>query len=200
MAFVKKNLNAILAAGLGVLQFILLALPFMGAKVSFFGSTMKQTVGGYEVMGGEIAYSVFVVLAMVVGILMMLVGIYALVQATVVPTLPGKFGKFDLAKICQIAGFVFAGMSVLMLLVGIIECASNSEANAYASATAYVGIGGWLYTLFAVAGAAAPIVLNRIGFLANKEEAVVLNPICPACGREVTEADAFCPGCGNRLK
>ncbi len=172
MAFIKKHFYGLVAAGLGVLQFILLAMPFANATVtSFWGGTQTVTANGYETLSGGTAYSVFLVISMIVGILLMLIGAYALVRSLAVPSLPDGFGKFHVNKICKFALWGFGGIVLLTLTIGLIE-ALDASASAYGiQARAGIGAGCWLYALLAASGAAAPIVLEKVGFFADPAEA-----------------------------
>lgn len=223
MAFIKKNFYGLLAAGLGTLQFLLFAMPFLS-----YNGWGRYNFNAYDLMGGDSGTGVFLIITLIVGILLMLVGAYALVRSLAVPAMPDGFGPVTVEKACTFGLWGYGGVAFTTLIVAMIDLGD-------AMGTIAIGIGAWLLVLLALHAAATPIVLPRIGFFNEKAPAPEAAPaayeamptapyapvvpeaypaapvapvapatavppkFCPNCGAAQGTPSTFCTNCGARL-
>lgn len=133
---ILDNLSYLFCACLGILNFILLAFPYVAIKIALgpYGS-LKEGVSGYRIMElfdanfGGVMSALFQVLILVVGIAMLVWGVLGLLKGFgVLNKFPDKLGKVDCKKIAEILLYVFA-ILVFLLLVFLIVYVASSNAD-----------------------------------------------------------------------
>jgi hypothetical protein len=178
MKKMSKYLNWIFYAGLGLLNFILLAIPYLTLKVSYgdlggfagyYGglSDYHKGVGGYKVMnlwsggfGGAMSslMQLFILLA---GIALFVLGAAGFLKELKIAKLPDKIGKFGYEKIGGLLMISLGALNVLLLIFLIIFCAANSESGEYGVFAGYSLNAGIFIALIFTAGAFIGLKLLR---------------------------------------
>lgn len=200
---IKKNLVYSLCAALGVLQFILFAIPYFAAFVSGFGHEESEGFSGYKVMDlwdsdfGGVMSSLVQVLILIVGIGLLAIGVIGLLKAFDVVDLTDKFGKLDLKEIGKKGIFVYGGLHVALFIFMIIFTASNTESMGSLSAGFSLSVG--LFLAIIVAGAAvAALILVPKKFPVD-ENAPSVTYVCAQCGKKSKASNKFCAACGGAI-
>ncbi len=213
---ILANLSYVFCAGLGLMQFILLAIPYVASFYSYdYGSyggkgSDSEGISGYKVMDlwdggfGGVMSSLFQILLLLLGIAMLAYGVLGLLKAFgMFDKLPDKVGKFSTKKVGEFALYAYAGLNVLLFIFLIILCASNTESESSYGYTVSAGIrlsaGIFITLIFAVGSVVAKILLEK-KFPVTDENAPKVEYLCSNCGKKVKKGVKFCPECGGAVQ
>ena len=175
---ILSNLSYVCCAALGLLNFILLAIPYVASFVSYdlgeWGGKQSDSAGisGYNVMRlwdggfGGVMSALFQILILILGIAMLAYGVCGLLKAFgTFKAFPDKLGKLETKKIGEYALFGYAGLNGLLLVFLIILCATNTKTDNSFGSTASAGIrlsaGIFVTLVFAVFAVVALKVLQK---------------------------------------
>ncbi len=131
---ILDNLAYLLCACLGLLNFILLAFPYVAIKANagIYGSA-REGVNGYKIMElfdanfGGVMSALMQVFILIVGIVMLLWGVLGLLKAFgILTSFPDRIGIFSCKKIAEVLLYLFASLIFLLLIFLIVYVASNS--------------------------------------------------------------------------
>lgn len=214
MSIVKKNLKSLVAATLGLLHFILMALPFRAVKLQVI-SANKTSVSGYKclttggITGG--GFQIFCeVLALLAAIGLLALGGYLVVRAFLKnDKMPAGFGKLTFSKLMNFVHLGYAGSCFLVFVsCVIVSLANSSSAEAFGATVSLkvgLGIGVILLTLLSVGSVVALFILEKKGMFAGDVEeprkaSVKITYACSQCGAPAAAGAAFCGNCGGKIK
>ncbi len=163
MNMVKKNLAYLLCAGVGVLNFILLIIPYVTAFVEASGyGEMTENFSGYQVMSefwSDLGFSgvmigLLQIFVLIAGIALLAIGALGLLESFGVIKLMGNKGK-NIAWYVLVA---YAVLNLLLLVFLIVFCVSNTEEGFGASAGFKLSAGIFVTLVVALAAAVLPKV------------------------------------------
>ena len=200
---IKKNLVYSLCAALGVLQFILFAIPYFAAFVSGYGQSESKGFSGYKVMDlwdtgfGGIMSSIVQILILIAGIALLGIGAIGLLKAFDVIDLTDKFGNLDVKDLGKKGIFAYGGLQVLLFFFMIIFTASNTESMLGMKAGFRFSAGLFITMIFVGAAIAALIVVPKK--FPVDENAPSVTYVCGQCGKKSKASNKFCPACGGAI-
>lgn len=214
MSVLKKNLKSFVAATIGLLHFILMALPFRAVKLKVVSAT-KTAVSGYKclttgaISGG--GFQIFCeVLALLAAIGLLALGGYLVVRAFIKSDkLPAGFGKLSFSKLMNFVHLGYAGACFLVFVSCIIvSLANSSSAEAFGATVSLkigLGIGVILMFLLGTGSVVALFLLEKKGVFAGEKEeprkaSVKITYACSQCGTPAAAGAAFCGACGGKIK
>lgn len=210
MSVLKKNLKSFVAATMGLLHFILMALPFRSVKLKVVSAT-RSSVSGYKCLSaGEITgggFQVFCeILALLAAIGLLLLGSYLIVRAFL------KNDKLPKQPFSKIMNFVHLGYAASCFLVFvscvIVALANSSSTEAFGATISLkvgLGIGVILLMLLSAGSVVALYILEKKGIFAGEKEeprkpSVKITYACSQCGAPSAAGIAFCGNCGGKIK
>ncbi len=215
MEKIKSNLTYVFCAGLGILNFILLAIPYIASYYSYnFGEwggkqSGSEGVSGYKIMDlWELKFtgvmsSLIQLFVLLVGIALLAWGVLGLLKAFgIFDKFPDKFGKFESKKIGEYGLFGIAGLNVLLLVFLIILSAVNTEKYSEYGVEGSAGIrlsAGIFISLVITVGAVVALKLLEKKFPAN-DSGEIITYVCNKCGKKAKSADKFCSACGGEIE
>ncbi len=211
----KKNLTYVFCAGLGLLNFILLAFNYLKSFYSYdygqWGGKRSSSSGisGYKVMDlweakfSGVMSSMFQLLILLVGIALLAWGVLGLLKALgIFDKFPDKVGKFESKKIGELGLFVMAGLNILLLVFLIILSATNTESynenGMKAEAGIKLGAGIFISLIFTVGAVVALKILEKKFPASDSDESVTY--VCKKCGKKAKAKDKFCSACGGEIE
>ncbi len=209
---IKNNLTYVFSAGLGLLNFILLAIPYVASFVKYdlgeYGGKYSNSAGisGYKVMSlwdggfGGVMSSIIQIFILLLGIALFAYGVCGLLKVFgVFEKFPDKLGKFETKKLGEFGLYGFAGLNVLLLIFLIILCATHTESEAgFGSAGIRMSAGIFITLIFAVGAVVALKVLQK-KFPASGENEPQITYTCSKCGKKARAKDKFCNACGGEI-
>ena len=216
-SFVRRNLKWVVCGLFGLLNFILMAIPYMAYcnySIDVYSDTYLDTfkatrdgLSAYDVfdLGKLLAHTraaaaggaagTFSVFALLVGLLMILICAAGLLKSLGVLPIPDKIGKFRVDLAVDIAFIATIALNVLILIcISTVHGITLREAymDDQKFTVGYSISAGVFFTLvFAAGGYAAMIVLDK---KLPKDPCIVT--ICSACGKRCASKSAFCTDCG----
>ncbi len=216
MEKIKNNLTYVACAGLGLLNFIFLAIPyiafFQSIDLGQWGGVQSDSSGisGYKVMdlwdGGfsGVMSALIQVFILILGIALLAWGVMGLLKAFgIFEKFPDKIGKFESKKIGEYGLFGFGGLNVLLLIFLIIFTAVNSETftgdYGVESAGGFKFSAGIFITLVFIIGFIVALKLLEKKFPAN-ESGQTFTYTCAKCGKKAKATDRFCSACGGEIE
>ncbi len=200
---IKKNLVYCLCAALGVLQFILFAIPYFAAFVSGYGQSESEGFSGYKVMDlwdtdfGGVMSSLVQILILVLGIVLLAIGAIGLLKAFDVVDLTEKLGNINLKELGKKGIFAYAGLQVLLFIFMIIFTASNTE-SMFGMTAGFRFSAGLFITMVIVGAAVAALIVVPKKFPVD-ENAPSVTYVCGQCGKKSKASNKFCPACGGAI-
>lgn len=200
---IKKNLVYTLCAALGVLQFILFAIPYFAAFISGGGYDKSEGYSGYKVMDlwdtdfGGVMSSLVQVLILILGIVLLAIGAIGLLKAFDVVDLTDKFGKLNLRELGKKGIFVYGGLQVALLIFMIIFTASNTE-SMFGMTAGFRFSAGLFITIIVVGAAIAAMIVVPKKFPVD-ENAPSVTYVCGQCGKKSKASNKFCGVCGGAI-
>ncbi len=212
----KNNLTYVFCAIIGVINFILLIIPYISSFYSYdlgeWGGKQSNSSGisGYKVMdlwegGFSGAMSSLVqLLILIVGIALLLWGILGLLKAMgTFDKLPDKIGNIEAKKIGEYGLFAMAGLNVLLLIFLIIFTASNSESFSEYGMESSAGFklsAGIFISLIITVGAVVGLKFLEKKYPTSNNSKENVNYICSKCGKKANKEDKFCTACGGEIE
>ncbi len=213
---ILSNLSYIFCAGLGLLNFIFFAIPYVAAFYSYdYGEwggkgSNSQGISGYKVMNlwevgfGGVMSSLFQILILLFGIAMLAYGVCGLLKEFgIFKAFPDRLGKFDAKKVGEFALFGYVALNVLLLIFLIILCATNTESESEYGYSASAGIrfsAGIFITLIFAIGSVVALKLLQKKFLTSDDNTPKSEYICSRCGKKVKKGIKFCSECGGAIE
>lgn len=209
---IKNNLIYVFSAGLGLLNFILLAIPYVASFVKYdlgeYGGKYSNSAGisGYKVMSlwdggfGGVMSSIIQIFILLLGIALLAYGICGLLKSFgVFDKFPDKLGKFETKKLGEFGLFGYAGLNVLLLIFLIILCATHTESEAgFGSAGIRMSAGIFITLIFAISAVVALKILQK-KFPASASNEPLITYTCAKCGKKARAKDKFCNACGGEV-
>ena len=204
----KNNLTYVFCAGLGLLNFILLAIPYVASFYSYdygYGKISDSMgISGYKVMDmwslgfGGVMSAIIQIIILLLGIALLAYGILGLLKAfNIFGKLPDKIGKFETVKLGKIALFAYGILNVLLFIFLIIVTASNTE-RAEGSAAGIKLSAGIFITIIIAAGVIIGLkFLEKKNLASQSGESVAY--VCSNCGKAARAKDKFCNDCGGAI-
>ena len=215
MKKIKSNLAYVGCAILGLLNFILLAIPYISSYYSYdlgeWGGKHSSSDGisGYKVMdmweGGfsGVMSSLIQLFVLLLGIGLLAWGVLGLLKALdILPQFPDKLGGFESKKLGEFGLFGFAGLNVLLLVFLIIFSAANSESYSEYGYSSSAGIrlsAGIFISLILSVGAVVALKVLEKKFPASESAETVIY-VCSKCGKRARAKDKFCNECGGAVE
>jgi ribosomal protein L7/L12 len=195
---IKQNLIYFFNAGLGVLAFILYAIPYVTIK-----SPRTRTFNGYRIIGrlfsvgleGPIC-SIIQILTLILGISMLVYGILGILKALgIVSIIPDKIGKFEDKRLGFIALIVYAGLNLVLFGEFIFLCFENFLFDYVRSIAPHAGL------FIAVIVSWCAVLAYRIlcDVLEPKEDYVKEEYRCSKCNKRARKSAKFCSECGGEI-
>lgn len=211
---ILSNLSYVFCAGLGLFNFIFLAIPYVASFYSYdYGSYGKgsnsEGISGYKVMDlwdggfGGVMSGIVQILLLILGICMLAYGVMGLLKAFgIFDKMPEKVGKLPTKKYGEFALYAYAGLNVLLLIFLIILCATNSESESEFGYEMSAGIrlsaGIFITLIFGIGSVVAQKLLEK-KFPVMDEDMPKVEYICSKCGKKVKKGIKFCPDCGGKI-
>ena len=212
---IKNNLIYVFCAGIGILNFILLAIPYVASFYSYdygqYGGTGSSSAGisGYNVMKlwkfgfGGVMSALIQIFILILGIALLAYGVLGLLKAFgIFEQVPDKVGKLDMKKIGEFGLYGLGGLNVLLLIFLIVLTATNTETNNSYGYTASSGIrfsAGVFLAIIFIGGAIAGYILLGKKFPAG-ENLETVTYVCSKCGKKAKSKDKFCSQCGGEIE
>ncbi len=215
MEKIKSNLTYVVCAGLGLFNFILLAIPYIASYYSYdlgeWGGKKSDSEGisGYKVMDlwelkfSGVMSSLIQLFILLLGIALLAWGVLGLLKAFgVFEKFPDRLGKFESKKIGEYGLFGIAGLNVLLLIFLIVLTATNSESYSEYGMESSAGIrlsAGIFISLVLTIGAvvALKILEKKLPVGASSE---IVTYACAKCGKKAKSSDKFCSACGGEIE
>ena len=216
---IKKNLVYVFCAGIGFLNFILLAFSYIASFYKYdyssvyysgYGSySSSYGISGYSVMSlWELGFcgvisSLIQISVLILGIAMLGFGVMGLLKGFgVFAKFPEKVGKFESKKLGEFGLFGLAGLNVLLLVFLIILSITHTESYSeygYSASTGIALSAGIFISLVFTAGAvvAFKIFKKKLPATAPEEE---VKYSCAKCGKNAKKSDKFCNECGGEVQ
>ena len=214
MEKIKSNLAYVGCAILGLLNFILLAIPYISSYYSYdlgeWGGKQSSSDGisGYKVMdlweGGfsGVMSSLVQLFVLIGGIGLLAWGILGLLKALdILPQFPDKLGNLESKKLGEFGLFGLAGLNVLLLVFLIIFSATNTESYSEYGMEGSAGIrlsAGIFISLVITAGAVVALKILEKKLPVGESESVIY--VCSKCGKRSKANDKFCNACGGEIE
>ena len=215
MEKIKSNLAYVGCAILGLLNFILLAIPYISSYYSYdlgeWGGKQSSSDGisGYKVMdlweGGfsGVMSSLIQLFVLIGGIALLAWGVLGLLKAFgIFDKFPDRLGNIESKKIAEFGIFGLAGLNVLLLVFLIILSATNSESYSEYGYSGSAGIrlsaGIFISLVITVGVAVALKILEKKLPVSDSGETVTY--VCGKCGKKAKAKDKFCNACGGEIE
>ena len=214
MEKIKSNLAYVGCAILGLLNFILLAIPYISSYYSYdlgeWGGKQSSSDGisGYKVMdlwdGGfsGVMSSLVQLFVLIGGIALLAWGVLGLLKAFgIFDKFPDRLGNIESKKIAEFGIFGLAGLNVLLLVFLIILSATNSESYSEYGMESSAGIrlsAGIFISLVITVGAAVALKILEKKLPVGESESVIY--ACSKCGKKARSTDKFCNACGGEIE
>ena len=208
---IKSNLSYVMCAGLGLLNFILLAFPYLASFYSYdlgeWGGKQSSStsISGYKVMDlwelkfSGVMSSIIQLFILILGIALLAWGILGLLKAfKIFDKMPDKIGNIESKKVGEMGLIGLAGLNVLLLVFLIILTASNTEKSDFASAGIKLSAGIFIAIIFTVGAVVALKLLEKKFPATEGGESVTY--VCAKCGKKATAKDKFCNSCGGEIE
>lgn len=209
----KSNIEYVFCAGLGLLNFILFAFPYVSAYADFdlgsFGGSqsVSEGISGYSVMGdiweggfGGVMSSIVQIIIFIAGIALLAWGVCGLLnELGYLPVFPKKIGEFDNKQISELALRIMAALHVLQLIFLIIFTSSNSEDMMGFGSAGFRLSAGIFISLIIYAGAVGGLYFLKKKFPAT-EDGPSVSYVCSGCGKKAKATDKFCNACGGAIE
>ncbi len=208
---IKNNLSYVFCAGIGLLNFILLAFNYVSAFADYksglggYLSDWSEGVSGYKVMdlwdGGfsGVMSSIIQLLILLLGIALLAWGVLGLLKAfDIFPKFPDKIGSLESKKIGKFGLFGIAGLNVLLLIFLIILSVSNTEKDDYVTAGIKLSAGIFIALIITAGAVAALILLEKKLSIDDSDEKITY--VCVKCGKKAKATDKFCNSCGGEIE
>ncbi len=212
-----NNLEYLFCVGLGFLNFIFLAIPYVSSFYSYdlgeWGGKQSSSEGisGYEVMKlwdggfGGVMSSLIQIFELIFAIAMLAYGIVGLLKNfELIKEIPSEVDKLIDKKYGKFALYIYSGINVLLLIFLIILCISNTKTESELGYSASAGIrlsAGIFITLVFAIGSIVTIKVLQTKFKPDedqkKNEIIYL---CSRCGMKQRKKTNFCPDCGGEIK
>ena len=215
MEKIKSNLAYVGCAILGLLNFILLAIPYISSYYSYdlgeWGGKQSSSDGisGYKVMdlweGGfsGVMSSLIQLFVLLLGIGLLAWGVLGLLKALdILPQFPDKLGNLESKKLGEFGLFGFAGLNVLLLVFLIIFSATNTESYSEYGMEGSAGIrlsAGIFISLILSVGAVVALKVLEKKFPASESAETVIY-VCSKCEKKARSSDRFCNACGGEIE
>ena len=213
---IKSNLAYVGCAALGLLNFILLAIPYISSYYSYdlgeWGGKRSSSHGisGYKVMdlweGGfsGVMSSLIQLFVLLGGIAILAWGVLGLLKAFgIFDKFPDRLGNIESKKIAEFGIFGLAGLNVLLLVFLIILSATNSESYSEYGYSGSAGIrlsAGIFISLVITVGAAVALKILEKKLPATDEGGESVTYVCSKCGKKARSSDKFCNACGGEIE
>lgn len=204
----KSNLSYVICAGLGLLNFILLAFPYIAAFSKMDGydfGNYSTGFSGYKVldlwgMGFSGAMSALMQLfILLLGIALLGWGVLGLLKAFgIFEKFPDKLGNVSCKKIGEIGLIALAGLNVLLLIFLIILTATNTESGEGWKSGVRLSAGIFISIIFTVGAVVALKLLEKKFPATDSGESVTY--VCVKCGKKAKSSDKFCNNCGGEIE
>lgn len=216
-SFVRRNLKWVACGLFGVLNLILMAIPYMAycsysadiysdAYIDTFRAT-RDGISAYDMFGlGRVlshtraaaaggAAGTFGVFALIVGLLMILVCAAGILKSLGKLPIPDKIRKFRVDLVVDIA-FIATIVLNLLILICISTVHGITLREAYIDdqkfTVGYSISAGVFFTLVLAAG--AYVVMILLDKKLPKDPGIVT--VCSVCGKRCLSKSAFCTDCG----
>ncbi|MBR2968793.1 MAG: zinc ribbon domain-containing protein [Clostridia bacterium] len=198
----RKNFFWLLCGGIGVFQFILLAIPYISAFYKYGSFSGSEGVSGYEIMNiwegfsGSMS-SLIQVFVLIVGLALLVIGAVALLKEFGISDLTEKFGTLDLKKTGEYALLAYAGLNILLFVFLLIFCISNTESLGGAKSGFRLSAGIFI-TLIVAIGAVVGNKLVEKKFPMDENAPVTIFK-CSQCSKKAKASAKFCSACGGAI-
>ena len=215
MEKIKSNLAYVGCAVLGLLNFILLAIPYISSYYSYdlgeWGGKQSSSDGisGYKVMdlweGGfsGVMSSLVQLFVLIGGIALLAWGVLGLLKAFgIFDKFPDRLGNIESKKLAEFGIFGLAGLNVLLLVFLIILSATNSESYSEYGMEGSAGIrlsAGIFISLVITVGAAVALKILEKKLPAS-DSGEIITYACNKCGKKARSSDKFCNACGGEIE
>lgn len=172
LKIIKRSWSYVASAAIGILNFILLAIPYVTVYFRMGERESTESVSGYKVMDfwdlgfGGVMSSLIQLLVLITGILLFAYGVVGLLKEFgIFKELPDKLGKVDAKKLAEYGLALLAALNVLLLIFLIVTCAANSESEIFYGVEIAGGYrlsaGIFISIVLTACAALAPYVLNK---------------------------------------
>ena len=201
----RKNLLWYTCGGLGVLHFILMAIPYIAAYVKWGSYSHSEGIAGYRVMDlweggfGGVMSSLTQILILIVAVALLFIGVAGVLKNYNVCDLTTPFANIGMQKIGHYGLYGYAGLHILLFLFLIIFTASNSESAYGMSGGVRFSFGFFIVLAVAIGAVVALYLLEKKYPDADSDSAPAVTYQCGQCGKKVKGSVKFCPDCGGAV-
>lgn len=169
MKTLKTNLTYLLSAAIGVLTFVLFAIPYLSIYASLLGNSASEGINGYQVLDlwdsgfAGVMSSLLQVLVLVSAIALLAFGACGLLKAFgILKAFPETLGGIESKKIAHFGLIGYAILNALLLVFLIIFTSSNSDGNELISAGVSLSAGIFVTLVLAIGAAVTPVVVEKL--------------------------------------
>jgi len=198
----RKNFLWILCGGIGVLHFILLAIPYVSAFYKYGSIGGSEGASGYRVMDiwegfSGVMSSLIQIFVLIVSIALLAIGVVALLKEFGIFDITGKFGNIDLKKYGEYGLLAYAGLNILLFVFLLIFCIANTESMGGAKAGFRLSAGIFITLIVAIGAVVGnKLVEKKIPYDENTPVTVYK---CSQCGKKAKASVKFCSECGGAI-
>ena len=205
------NFSYVLAAGLGLLNLILMAFTFMQSYAEFRNeSEVLGSYTGYKLMDFDLwegtassglgtLISLVMILALLVTLALLVIGALALLKEfDVIQQFPEKIGNIETKTLTEALLIINAGLFMVGTVFMLIFCGANtSSAGSWKSGLR--GTFGLYFTM--IVNVATYVCLKVLPKQCPKlfENGPVTVYTCTQCGKKAKKTDKFCNACGGSV-
>ena len=180
MNFIKKNWTYFICVVMGVLNFILFAIPYVAEFAKIYGiTTFAEGVSGYRVMDmwnlgfGGVMSSMMQIFIFLCGVALLVFGIMGLLKAKgSCKAFPDTMGKYKSKKLAQYGLIAMTVLNVLLLIFLIIVTAEyTAKSSYYYKAGIKLSAGIFLSIIFFASASVVAILFDeKLGNKAIEED------------------------------
>ncbi len=206
---VLANLSYIMCAGLGLLNFIFLAIPYVASFMKDASNDFSMNVSGYALMSawdagaGGVLSALVQIFVLIFGLMMLGYGICGILKMCgVFDQFPDKIGAVKSKQLAEIALYIFLGLNALLLIFMIILTATNTETVEEYGYSMSAGIrfsaGIFISLIFTIGAIVALKVLEKQ--FPVEDDTVQVTFLCTKCGKRARRGAKFCHVCGGEVE
>lgn len=206
----KKNMTWFVCGGLGILNYILFAIPYISSyKEIGDNESFSNGVSGYKIMDmfntdhTGVMCSFLQILVLIVSIGLLAIGVFGLLKEFGIYDITSVVKQIELKKFAQYGLYAYAGLNILLLIFLIIFCISNSRSDSIfgieISSSGFSLSAGIFITLILSVGAVVGLRFFEQKFPAGENTGMIVTYNCSKCGKKVKSTVKFCPDCGGEV-
>lgn len=207
---IKRNLPYVFCVAIGILNLIIMAIPYLEVFIGSGISSVSVRISGYKAMEllnidiygiGGVLTSVALILVLILGIFVLLYGVCGLLKAYgIFKQFPDKIGKKDTKKLAEYGLIAFVMLNIITLIFMIVATATypgtiNEDSF---SAGLRFNAGIFISLVFSIGAVVALRYINKKHpQIVNGDTDILYE--CEKCGKSARAKDKFCNACGGSI-